>query len=154
MCKHKRCRNKDCGVLFVPCRQVPGQEYCSRRECQQARKREWNRKKLASDPDYKEAREQAQKRWKEKNPNYWKEYRARHPEYTRKNRQQQRRRNRKRRQNPSVSKIAKTDESDLRKNELTGRYKIIPIHAGKVVKTDECIVEITAISSGYCCFCD
>jgi len=148
MCKRKRCRNKDCGVLFVPCRQVPGQEYCSRKECQQARKREWNRRKLGSDPDYKEARKEAQKRWKGKNPNYWKEYRGRHPEYTRKNRKQQKRRNRKQRQTPPVSKIAKTDELTPGKNVLTGRYKIIPIQADKIVKTDECIVEIVAISSG------
>jgi hypothetical protein len=148
MCKRKRCRNKDCGVLFVPCRQVPGQEYCSRKECQQARKREWNRKKLASDPDYKEARKEAQKRWKEKNPTYWQEYRARHPEYTRKNRQQQKLRNRQRRQTPPMSKIVKTDESIPIKDGLTGRYKIIPIRADMIVKTDECIVEITAISSG------
>jgi len=148
MCKRKRCRNKDCGVLFVPCRQVPGQEYCSRKECQQARKREWNRKKLASDPDYKKARKEAQERWKKKNPSYWKEYRARHPEYTRKNRQQQRRRNRKRRQNPPVSKIAKTDESIQINTGSTGRYRMVPLHADKFVKTDECIVEIIAISSG------
>ncbi len=148
MCKRKRCRNKDCGVLFVPCPQVPGQEFCSKKECQLVRKREWNRKKLSSDPDYKEARKEAQERWKDKNPNYWKEYRARHPEYTRKNRKQQSIRNRKRRQNPPVSKIVKTDESVPIKNGLTGRYKIIPIRADMIVKTDECIVEITAISSG------
>ena len=52
--------------------------------------------------------------------------------------------------------IAKTDESIQPKSVLTGRYKIIPIHADMIVgkracetpKTDECIVEITAISSG------
>ena len=148
MCKRKRCRNKGCGVLFVPCRQVPRQEYCSRKECQQARKREWNRKKFASDPDYKEARKEAQKRWKDKNPHYWKEYRTRHPEYTRKNRQQQGLRNRKRWPVPVVSRIAKTDESISIKHGLTGRYKITPIHADMIVKTDECIVEIIAISSG------
>jgi len=148
MCKCKRCRNKDCGVLFVPCRQVPGQEYCSRKECQQARKREWNRKKLASDPDYKEARKEAQQRWKEKNPTYWQEYRARHPGYCQKNRAQQKIRNQKRQKHSSVSEIVKTDESIPIKNGLTGRYKIIPIHAGMIAKTDECIVEITAISSG------
>jgi len=162
MCKRKRCRNKDCGALFVPCRQVPDQEYCSRKECQQARKREWNKKKLASYQDYKEARRAAQKRWKEKNPTYWQEYRARHPEYTRKNRQQQKLRNQKRQKSPPVSEIAgkrtceiagkrtceiaKTDESSPIKNRLTGRYKIVPIHADLIAKTDECIVEIIALS--------
>ena len=121
MLKRKRCQNKDCGVLFVPCPQVPKQKFCSKKECQQARKREWNKKKLASDPEYREARDGAQQRWKNKNPNYWQDYRARHSEYTRKNREQQNIRNQKRRQNPPVAKI---------------------------VKTDECIVEIVAISSG------
>ena len=148
MLKRKRCQNKDCGRLLVPCPQVPNQKFCSRKECQQARKREWNRKKLASDPEYQEARKDAQKRWKDKNPTYWKDYRSRHSEYTRKNREQQRIRNQKQRQKRSVPMIVKTDESIPTNNVLTGRYKIIPIRADMIVKTDECIVEITAISSG------
>ncbi len=148
MLKRKRCQNKDCGRLLVPCPQVPNQKFCSRKECQQARKREWNRKKLASDPEYQEARKDAQKRWKDKNPTYWKDYRPRHSEYTRKNREQQRIRNQKQRQKRSVPMIVKTDESIPTNNVLTGRYKIIPIRADMIVKTDECIVEITAISSG------
>ena len=96
----------------------------------------------------KKAGQEVQERWKKKNPNYWKEYRARHPEYTRKNRQQQRRRNRKRQQNTARGRIAKTDELTQTKNILTGRYRIIPLQADKFVKTDECIVEIVAISSG------
>ena len=148
MLKRKRCQNKDCGVLFVPCPQVPKQKFCSKKECQQARKREWNKKKLASDPEYREARDGAQQRWKNKNPNYWQDYRARHSEYTRKNREQQNIRNQKRRQNPPVAKIVKTDESIPINKVLTGRYKIAPVRADMIVKTDECIVEITAISSG------
>ena len=148
MLKRKRCQNKDCGLLFVPCPQVPKQEFCSRKECQQARKREWNRNKLASDPEYQEARKDAQQRWQDKNPNYWKEYRAGHSEYTKKNREQQRIRNQKRRQKPPAAKVVKTDESIPINNVLTGRYKIIPIRADMIVKTDECIVDIIAISSG------
>lgn len=147
MCKRKRCRNKDCSIRFIPCRQVPEQEFCSRKECQLARKREWNRKKLVSDPDYKEARKEAQERWKDKNPNYWQEYRVTHPEYIQKNRKQQHLRNQKRRQNLPVDKIVKTDESIPINNGLTGRYKITPVRADMIVKTDEYIVEITAISS-------
>ena len=44
--------------------------------------------------------------------------------------------------------IVKTDESIPTNNVLTGRYKIIPVRADMIIKTDECIVEITAISSG------
>lgn len=148
MLKRKRCQNKDCGRLFVPCLQVPKQQFCSRKECQQARKREWNRKKVASDPEYQEARKDAQKRWKDKNPDYWKDYRSRHSAYTKNNREQQRIRNQKRRKKASEPMIVKTDESIPTNNVLTGRYKIIPIRADMIVKTDECIVEITAISSG------
>ena len=148
MLERKRCQNKDCGRLFVPCPQVPKQKFCSRKECQQARKREWNRKKLASDSEYQEARKDAQKRWKDKNPDYWKDYRSRHSSYTRKNREEQRIRNQKRRKKASEPMIVKTDESIPANNVLTGRYKIIPVRADMIVKTDECIVEITAISSG------
>lgn len=148
MLKRRRCQNKECGCLFVPCPQVPHQKFCSRKECQQARKREWNKKKLASDPEYREARKDAQKKWKDKNPDYWKDYRSRHSEYTAKNREQQRIRNLNRRKKTLVPMIAKTDESIQPNGVLTGRYKIIPIHADMIVKTDECIVEITAISSG------
>lgn len=144
MLKGKRCQNKDCGVLFVPCPQVPKQKYCSKKECQQVRKREWNKQKLVSDSDYREARKDAQQKWKNKRPTYYKEYRAHHPEYTKKNREQQRVRNRKRRQDQP---IAKTDESIPIKHLSTGRYRIIPIRDNMIAKTDECIVEIVAVSS-------
>ena len=85
MKKRKQCQNKDCGILFTPCPQVPGQRYCSRKVCQQARKNEWNRKKYATDPDYREYKQAARERRKENNPNYWKEYRARRPGYSQKN---------------------------------------------------------------------
>ncbi len=148
MQKRKRCRNKDCGELFTPCPQVPTQEYCSKKECQRARKKEWNRKKLAADEDYREARRDAQKNWREKNPDYWKQYRARQKDYVQKNRQQQRTRNRKRQQVDLGNRIAKTDESPAETTVLTGRYRLIPIRGGMIAKTDESIVEITAISAG------
>ncbi len=142
MKKRKRCQNKACGVLFTPCPQVPGQTYCSQKKCQQVRKKEWNRKKIATDSDYRDARKAAQQRWEEKNPHYWKAYRACHPKYTQKNRDEQKVRNYKRTKHWSV---AKTDESTPVNSIVTGRYKITPMHSGMIAKTDECIVEITAI---------
>jgi hypothetical protein len=147
MQKRKRCRNKDCGELFTPCPQVPHQEYCSKKECQRARKREWNRKKLASDEDYREARRDAQKNWREKNPDYWKQYRARQKDYVQKNRLQQQTRNRKRQQVDLDNRIAKTDESSVKNTVLTGRYRLISVRDDMIAKTDESIVEITAIST-------
>ena len=148
MQKRKRCRNKECGALFVPCPQVPDQAYCSRGECQRARKREGNKKKLASDSDYREARKAAQERWRQKNPDYWKKYRTHRQEYVRKNRLQQQARNQKCRQSDIDPMIAKTDESTTKNNVQTGRYLIIPLRNNTPVKTDESIVEIVAISTG------
>ena len=146
MRKRKRCQNKDCGVLFDPCPQVPGQMYCSKKECQQVRKKEWNRKKIATDSDYREARQAAQRKWRKKNPNYWKEYRDRHPDYVKSNGEQQKIRNRNRSNFLPLPEIAKTDESIPVNRILTGRYKIIPIRPVYVAKTDECIVDIIAVS--------
>jgi len=147
MPKRKRCRNKECGELFTPCPQVAHQEYCSKKECQRARKREWNRKKLAQDADYREARKDAQNRWLEKNPGYWKQYRARRKDYAQSNQKKQRERNRKRQLVNLCGRIAKTDESSAKKVVLTGRYRLVPIRGDTIAKTDESIVEIVAISA-------
>ncbi len=53
----------------------PNQKYCNRADCQRARKREWQRKKRASDPDYRQNQNDCQKRWREQQPHYWREYR-------------------------------------------------------------------------------
>ncbi len=148
MRKRKRCKNRDCGVLFTPWPQVPRQTYCSRKECQQARKNEWNRKKFATDPDYREYKQASQKRRKENNPNYWKEYRARHPDYTQRNRELQKIRNLKRLKQSAEPVIAIPDESIPVISIETGRYKITPIHSDMIATPDECIVEITAIADG------
>lgn len=146
MIKRKRCQNKYCGVLFTPCPQVPGQTYCSRKECQQARKNKWNRKKFATDPDYREYKQTSQERRKENNPNYWKEYRTRHPDYTQRNRELQRIRNLKRRKQPPGPVIANPDESTQENTIVTGRYKMIPVHSDMIANPDEYIVEIAAIA--------
>lgn len=53
----------------------PNQQYCNRADCQRARKRAWQRKKRASDPDYRQNLIDAQKRWREHHPDYWRQYR-------------------------------------------------------------------------------
>jgi len=90
---------------------VKNQKYCGRPECQQARKRAWQRQKMFIDPDYKENQRHAQKQWQENNPDYWNEYRKRH-------------------QNPrpsaTVHQDAKMDTFPPHSNLISGRYKIIP----------------------------
>jgi len=41
-----------CDKPFDPRPQVPDQAFCSAPDCQRARKRQWQRAKLPSDPDY------------------------------------------------------------------------------------------------------
>ncbi|MDD2467074.1 MAG: hypothetical protein PHI97_24025 [Desulfobulbus sp.] len=53
------------------------QQYCNRADCQRARKREWQRNKRASDPDYRQNQIDCQKRWRERHPGYWQDYRER-----------------------------------------------------------------------------
>ena len=53
------------------------QKYCSHADCQRARKREWQRNKRASDPDYRQNQIDCQKRWRERHPGYWQDYRKR-----------------------------------------------------------------------------
>ena len=119
MRKRRRCQNKDCGVFFTPYPQVPGQTYCSKKRCQQARKNKWSKKKFATDQDYREYKQVAQKKRKENSPNYWKEYRARHPDYTQNNRDQQKIRNQKRVKSPPESVIANPDECIVKITAIT-----------------------------------
>lgn len=115
---------KHCGKLFVPIRST--QEYCRYRECQKARKREWQKEKLRTDADYKANQREAQKRWSEKNKDYWKKYRASHPAYEAQNRQLQQKRNSLRsapRMQDGEGKIAKMD---AKVPELSGTYYLFP----------------------------
>ena len=75
----KQIRCAHCGCLFDPNPRVKNQRYCSDKECQRARKRLWQRRKLATDPDYKANQTDCQKTWREKNPDYWRKYRERNP---------------------------------------------------------------------------
>ena len=68
-----RCIN--CGSLFTPLAQVPNQTFCSKSECQKARRRKWQKEKLRSDFDYRENQARAQKKWTDKNPDYWRDHR-------------------------------------------------------------------------------
>ena len=56
MTQHCAC----CGKPFAPRPQVPDQAYCSDPDCQRARKRQWQRAKLQSDPDYRDNQRAAQ----------------------------------------------------------------------------------------------
>jgi hypothetical protein len=122
---------------------VRDQQYCSNSRCQKARKRKWQKEKLAKDSDYRANQAEAQRQWRSRNKDYWREYRRKNPTYTERNRTGQKERSRRRR---SGEGIAKMDE--LKGNPLvpSGRYRLIPFCNPGIAKMDELIVEIGVIS--------
>jgi hypothetical protein len=69
-----------CGQPFRPRPQNPTQIDCSQPACQRARKRDWQRAKRASDPDYRVNDQAAQRTWAQAHPPYWRAWRERHPD--------------------------------------------------------------------------
>ena len=122
---------------------VHDQRYCSDPGCQKARKRKWQKEKLASDRDYRENQAEAQRQWRRRNRDYWRRYRERNPNYTESNRMGQRERNRRR---GLEGGIAKMDELEGKPPVLSGRYRLIPFSNEGIAKMDELIVEIDLIS--------
>ncbi|RUI13566.1 hypothetical protein IPC443_31505 [Pseudomonas aeruginosa] len=114
-----------CGKPFQPRPQVPAQAFCSTPDCQRARKRQWQRARLQSDPDYRINQRAAQQAWSQRNPGYWRNHRA-----------------------PSVkerrfdSDLAKMDVCDL----PSGLYRIKrhPDFPGE--NSNSCVVEITLVA--------
>jgi hypothetical protein len=88
---------------------VKKQKYCGDKKCQRARRRAWQRRKVASDPDYQENQRRCQRQWQEGNPGYYRLYRNSHPEYTQRNRLLQGMRNVRRRNDKQGKMIAKMD---------------------------------------------
>lgn len=111
-----RIRCAHCSCLFFPDPRVKNQRYCSSKECQRARKRLWQKEKLAHDPDYRQNRRDSNEQWRSRNPDYWKNYRLKNPEYTRRNREHQKLRD------------SRTTEGDLAKMDaLSIKVRLIPI---------------------------
>ena len=59
-------RYAHCNDLFTPAPQVPKQTYCSKPKCQKERRKQWQKNRLQSDPDYRANQSRAQKAWSEK----------------------------------------------------------------------------------------
>ena len=127
--KRRRCKN--CSRSFALTASHAEQKYCSRKECQKARKNDWQRCKLSSDEDYRKNQVDCQERWVDKHPGYWKRYREKHPEYVQRNREKQRARNQiNRRQRPARSmlqNIANMDAKQRQKPLISGFYELIPV---------------------------
>lgn len=146
-----RIRCTACDDLFTPRRNIPDQRFCSKPECQRERRRRWQRQKLKADPDYRANQAAAQRRWRERNPDYWRRYRQSHPAYTERNREQQHQRNRKRGRiaaSPSAPAIAKMDVCRAQMGFASGTYRLIPVSERGIAKMDAYLVEMHVLSRG------
>ncbi len=151
--KRRRCKNKNCRCLFVVSPRHPNQQYCSKKACQNARKRKWEREKLATDVTYQKNKEDSQERWLLKRPCYWKEYREKNPDYTKRNREKQKERDQSKRASKTdasiLKNLAKTDASNVENHITSGVYALIPVNKNNLAKTDALTVKITNISEPY-----
>lgn len=137
MTRHCAC----CGQPFLPRPQVPDQAYCSAPDCQRARKRQWQRAKLQSDPDYRINQRAAQQAWSQRNQDYWRNYRDARPDDAQRNRELQRSRDARARDQAREADLAKMDVCDL----PTGLYRITQHSAFPMQNGDSWVVEITPI---------
>ena len=94
-----------CGDLFDSSPRHKNQIACNKAECQRAKKADWQRHKMKTDPTYRDSQKISQKEWARANPGYWKEYRKNNPEKAERNRILQAIRNRKARFSDSGKKM-------------------------------------------------
>lgn len=117
--EQKRCAHCGCRLDLNP--RLKNQLYCGKKECQRARKRIWQKRKMATDPDYRANQRACGKAWRDRNPDYWRNYRGNHPGYTERNRLLQVARRRRRELD-----VAKMDASAPDSFVRTGTYWLIP----------------------------
>jgi hypothetical protein len=123
------------------------QRYCGLKDCQQARKNQWELDRLKRDSTYRLKRYSSKKAWYRKYPGdrYQSSYRASHSEYVSVNREKQRLRGSKETKMPLEEKIVKTDALIPESPVSEGFYVLMPYKETcleKVVKTDALIVEL------------
>ena len=118
--EQNRCAH--CGFAMDLNPRLNKQLYCGRQEGQRARKRSWQKRKMAIDPDYKANQQSCNKAWQERNPDCWRNYRASHPGYAERNRLQQKAR----RSRGQPRGVAKMDASAPDSFVRTGTYWLIP----------------------------
>jgi hypothetical protein len=111
-----------CHRIFLPNPRIKNQRYCHRAECQRARRNQWQRQKMRTDPDYQNNQKEAWKTWSQQHLDYWKAYRSQHSQYVQDNRLKQGLRDRKRR----LRLLAKMDSFSSFSFVRPGTYFLVP----------------------------
>jgi len=140
----------NCGGSFIKSPRHKNQNYCDKKQCQRAKKTDWQRQKLRTDPEYKASQKLSNRKWIGSNPGYWKSYRGRNPEKAERNRMLQRLRNKKKAscKADGMDTIAKMDASESLSHttfKVMGQYFLVPV----IAKMDALKVNIVVISTGY-----
>jgi hypothetical protein len=130
MPRKSRCAH--CRRRFVPHPRVKTQRFCANKACQRARKAQWQREKMATDPDDQANQRDAQQAWQHRHPGYWRQYRLRRAAYRERNRLLQTHRDHKRRATP----LAKMDASASVTFVKPGIYHLIPAVGEHLAKMD------------------
>ena len=139
-----------CSREFKSNPRVKKQRYCKKKQCQRARRALWQRRKMATDPDYKDNKLRCQNQWHASRPEYYSDYRKKHPEYTERNRLLQQLRDMRRRKGKStdiqVKMLAKLDS--LIKPYYSRRgsiFRLIPQDDRVLAKLDSLTVRLVPI---------
>ena len=127
-----------CGTFFVPRNKL--QKFCSKPNCQKARKALWQKHKLATDIEYEKGQRLANQKWLAQNPDYYKNYRQINPEKADRNRALQRIRNNKKQPVKAIC-IAKMDVRKSRNQSLLGQFWLVPT----IAKMDPVKIFITTV---------
>ena len=140
-----------CGLRCQCNPRVKDQEYCSRKECQQARKNEWEKKNYSTKKKYRETRLKSQKKWRENNNHskYQKEYRSKRPDYVAQCYKDQKERYHERREAERKALEQNNVNTDalFTQPRRDGLYKLIPMDDIKNnVNTDAFIVKMQILS--------
>jgi len=98
-----------CLKAFSPSPYQLTQTVCGNPKCQQQRRSNYRRTKLAGDSNYREACRQSARQWRKQHPDYWKQYRQAHPASVERNRQQQNARDRKQHLQKLANNISASD---------------------------------------------
>jgi hypothetical protein len=129
---HHTIRCVHCQCIFVPHPRVKTQRFCAKQACQRARKAQWQREKMATDPDYQANQRDCQRTWQNRHPHYWRQYRSKRADYRERNRLLQQHRDQKRRFKP----LAKMDASVPVSFVKPGIYHLIPAVGDQLAKMD------------------
>ena len=139
-----------CGAFFDPSPRHKHQPACKKTPCQRAKKAEWQRRKMKTDPVYNAGQKICWKQWAKANTHYWKQYRKKNPAKAERNRILQAIRNRRARGSKSLAKmdaslIAKMDSSNFDNFETLGQFWLVPV----IAKMDALKINITKIPECY-----